>query len=100
MKSASFLKRWAASLHEYNNALELLERLEEHRHRFKLSELPASRREFETRAVLYEAADSLQHLLELKRDFVRALTPSQIETFWACPMRPRGGKKGTKTGRI
>lgn len=95
-----FFEEVAASLHEYNNALELLERLEEHRRRFKLSELPASRREFETRAVLYEAADSLQHLLELKRDFVRALTPSQIETFWACLMRPRGGNKGTKTGRI
>lgn len=95
----AFFEEVAASLHEYNNALDLLERLEAHRRRFKQSALPATRQEFEARAVLYEAADALQHLLELKRDFVQSLTSSQIETFWACPMRGHGRGQDGKADR-
>ncbi len=88
-----FMMEVADSLHEYNNAVDLLDHLEDYRRRFKRSELPATRREFEIRAVLYEAADGLQHLLELKRDFVRSLTSSQIEMFWSCPMDRRQRRK-------
>lgn len=89
----AFFEQTADSLHECSNAEELLVRLEELRHRFKASELPATRLEFEVRAVLYEAADALQHLLELKRDFTRSLTPSQVERFWSCSMRDRKFKR-------
>ena len=89
----AFFEQTADSLHECSNAEELLVLLEELRHRFKASELPATRLEFEVRAVLYEAADALQHLLELKRDFTRSLTPSQVERFWSCSMRDRKFKR-------
>ncbi len=81
-----FIMEVASSLHEYNNAVDLLAHLEDRRQRFKMSELPATRTEFEIRAILYEVADGLEHLLVLKRDFVRSLTSSQIERFWSCSM--------------
>lgn len=79
---ASFLRMTAYSLHEYNNAACLLEQLAEIRRYFRSGELPATREEFEARAVLYEIVNELHRLLQLKKDFSDSLSPSQIRTFW------------------
>lgn len=79
---ASFIRMTSYSLHEYNNAADLLEQLAEIRRYFRNGELPVTREEFEARAVLYEIVNELHRLLQLKQDFSHALSPSQIRTFW------------------
>lgn len=79
---AHLLKLTAWSLHEYNNAADLLVELRAIRGRFREAELPATRAEFENRAVLFEIVNELQELMLLKRQFAQSLTPSQIRTFW------------------
>lgn len=79
---ANFMKLTAYSLHECNNATVLLEELKEVRTHFQHSRLPATREEFETRAVLVEIVHQIQHLLEEKKFFAESLTPSQIRRFW------------------
>lgn len=79
---AAFMRQVARSLHEYNNAAALLEELAALRRGFHQSPLPATREEFETRAVLYEIVHQLHGLLELKRAFAASLTPSQVRAFW------------------
>lgn len=79
---ANFMKLTAYSLHECNNAAVLLEELKEVRTHFQHSRLPATREEFETRAVLVEIVHQIQHLLEEKKFFAESLTPSQIRRFW------------------
>jgi len=76
------MKLTAYSLHECNNATVLLEELKEVRTHFQHSRLPATREEFETRAVLVEIVHQIQHLLEEKKFFAESLTPSQIRRFW------------------
>lgn len=83
---SQFLTDTADSLHESNNALELLNQLEQLRISFRQSDLPTTREEFEIRAILYEAADEIHRLLIRKRDFALSLTTAQIEMFWACPL--------------
>lgn len=87
---AAYLREIAASLHESNNALDLLEQLEARRNTYRSSALPATREEFEIRAILYEAADEIHRLLLCKRDFALSLTPAQVERFWACPVDEKG----------
>lgn len=78
----SFMLMLAGTLHEHDNAADMLAELERTRQHFRTAPLPETRTEFETRAVLFEIVRELQQLLEYKRDFARSLTPSQIEAFW------------------
>lgn len=87
---AAYMRHIAASLHEYNNARSLLRELEEIRHTFRESGLPATREEFETRAVLVEIVYLIRQLLTCKKDFADSLTPGQIRRFWGAP--PPAGK--------
>lgn len=93
---ADFLRATADSLHESNNALDLLNQLEDLRSAFRRSQLPVTREEFEVRAVLYEAADEIYQLLIRKRDFALSLTPAQIERFWSCPLKKSSTPPDTK----
>lgn len=86
---ASLLHMTADSMNEYNNAEELLYSLSEMRTVFRNAPLPATRDEFESRAVLYEIVNELQEMLLLKLKFSENLTPHQIKTFWkrCCSLR-------------
>lgn len=79
---AAFIRLTARSLHEYNNAQALLDELAAMRRHFRETALPATRAEFEERAVLYEMVNLLRRLLLYKQEFARQLTPSQIRRFW------------------
>ena len=88
---ANFMRTMALSLHEYNNAAALMEELERVREVFRSDALPASRQEFEDRAVLYEMVFALRQLLITKRDFAASLSPAQIRLFWKeAPALPAG----------
>lgn len=82
---AAYTRHIADSLHEYNNARTLLDELETVRRAFRESELPATREEFETRAVLVEIVYLIRRLLQCKKEFAESLTPGQIRRFWGEP---------------
>lgn len=77
-----FLKKIASSFHEYNNAIDLLGQLKDMRSLFKLSPLPKTREEFETRAILFQIVNDIEYLLLTKRKFAQSLSDWQIEYFW------------------
>lgn len=79
---SKFMRIIAISMDEYNNASDLLEHLNLLRQKFRATALPTSRKEFESRAVLYEIVREIQELLILKQKFTNDLTNYQIETFW------------------
>lgn len=79
---AAFMEETAASLAEYDNAGGLLKRLEEIRAHFRAGPLPATRPEFEARAVLFSVMIDLEYLLLSKKRFAESLTPWQIDYFW------------------
>lgn len=79
---ATFTHEIRESFHEYNNAVGLLEKAHKIREAYKKQEIPKSRDEFENRAILYQVMIGLEEFLMLKQEFVKELTPKQIETFW------------------
>lgn len=79
---ASFTHEIKESFHEYNNVVGLLKEAREIRESYKEQEIPKSREEFENRALLYQAMQGLEEFLKLKQEFVKQLTPEQIEIFW------------------
>lgn len=79
---ADYMNHASATLHEYNNAIELLDELQKISDDFKLHPLPVSREEFENRAILFQIIHELEAFLVCKRDFVTGLTPNQKQTFW------------------
>ena len=79
---STFMNITAVSMHEYNNAEDLLHYLSTLRIKFKAAPLPKTRIEFESRAILFEIVNELEEILMLKKQFADNLTPYQIETFW------------------
>lgn len=79
---AGLMTSISRSFHEYNNALGLLEELEGIRGQLRRSALPASREEFEARAVLFLILMELERFLELKREFVGQLSEEEVRRFW------------------
>lgn len=79
---AGLLYETAVTFGESNNARELLAKREETLMRMKDSELPATRQEFEDRAVLYGILTDLAYFLQLKKEFADSLTPEQISRYW------------------
>lgn len=77
-----FIRDISRSMDEYNNAEDLLDCLKKLRKTFQSAPLPQSRKEFESRAVLYEIVNELHELLLIKKQFADRLTPYQIQTFW------------------
>lgn len=79
---SEFLQKTADSFHEYNNAVSLLEDLEEMRSLFESSSLPVTRKEFETRAILFQTVNDIEFLLLVKKKFADSLSEWQIQYFW------------------
>jgi uncharacterized membrane protein YgaE (UPF0421/DUF939 family) len=79
---AEFIIVISKSFHEYNNAVDLLNQLEILKNTYKIDDLPTSREEFETRAVLFQILNSIERFLVSKRDFVVNLKPSEIKNYW------------------
>lgn len=64
---ASLLESVSGSFHERNNALGLLDELEQVKLQMKAQPLPVHRQEFESRALLYLSLLELEQFLVLKR---------------------------------
>lgn len=84
-----FMEEIAGSIYEYNNSRELIAGLAGLRIYFRQAPLPATREEFESRAVLYEIVSELEMLLHLKMEFADHLTDYQIRTFWKPKSSPK-----------
>ncbi len=67
---------------ESNNARELIKELNGMKELFKEEPVPATREEFENRAILYGIMNNIESFLIIKRDFVDSVTEKQIERFW------------------
>ncbi len=79
---ARFIRQIVDSFHEYNNAIELLDRLMKVKESMRKQPLPDTRQEFESRAVLYRILLELEQFLEIKKNFVEELTEDEIKKFW------------------
>lgn len=79
---SDFIYKTGVSFGESNNARGLLEKLSELLLQMKESPLPVSREEFEDRAMLYGILMDMEYFLQLKKEFVDALTKEQIERYW------------------
>ena len=77
-----FLKEISESFHEKNNARGLMDKLSAMRSTYKLSELPASRKEFENRSVLMQITRDLERFLRLKIEFIEQLTEDEQRKYW------------------
>ncbi len=79
---AAFMGEIADSLAEANNAKVLLQKGEDIRKSYQESALPQTRREFETRAVLFTLLMDLELFLRIKESFTDQLTQGQKERYW------------------
>jgi len=79
---ASFLEKTADSFHEMNNAKGLLMDLELLYNHYKQDKLPATREEFEYRAVLFQILKQLEYFLLIKRNFVTEIEKKNMKTYW------------------
>lgn len=79
---AALLYETAVSFGESNNAIDLLDRLDKVLQQMKSAALPATREEFEDRAVLYGILVDLEYFLQLKKEFVDTLTEEQVRRYW------------------
>ncbi|MGL4731161.1 MAG: aromatic acid exporter family protein [Clostridium sp.] len=66
---AEFTYKVGETLSENNSCDGLLKELEQLREKFKESELPTTREEFENRAMLYQFLNDLEQFLEIKNEF-------------------------------
>ena len=79
---ASLLESVSGSFHERNNALGLLDELEQVKLQMKAQPLPVHRQEFESRALLYLSLLELEQFLVLKKEFALGLSREEIRRFW------------------
>ncbi|HEX3077549.1 MAG TPA: aromatic acid exporter family protein, partial [Lachnospiraceae bacterium] len=79
---ADYLSEIASTFHETNNAIGLLYKLDELKFSFKEDDLPTTREEFESRAILYYIVNELQVFLEIKRDFIGTLSSEEIRKYF------------------
>ncbi|MHC1785722.1 MAG: aromatic acid exporter family protein [Christensenellales bacterium] len=79
---AAFLMQIAERFSESNNAVDLLRQQALLEADYDISPLPESRAEFEDRALMYVLLQDLRSLLEIKRDFVAALTAGELKDNW------------------
>lgn len=79
---AEYIDYMAEYVVEINHPRRQLERLDELFELMKLEPLPASREEFENRAILYHVLMDLEEFLWCKERFVKKLTPEKLEKYW------------------
>lgn len=78
---AQLTEHIAFNLHEYNPAEDLIQMTQDVLTKCRNQELPKTREEFENRALLFQYLNDLQHLLEIKRQFVQNLNEEQLLKF-------------------
>ena len=76
---ASIFGETAEQLDEKNTGLELLSHIGNLYRIFRDSPLPQSRKEFESRAILYNILNEFEKFLELKRDFYQEFSETKSE---------------------
>lgn len=79
---AALFAETAVTFGESNNAEDLLVKLDKALGQMKESPLPATREEFEERAVLYGILMDLKYFLQLKKEFADSLTQEQVRRYW------------------
>lgn len=80
---ADFLTRMSIEFHEMNNAAGLLDTLEGLFEHYKAESLPASRDEFESRAMMYHILCDLHYFVSLKADFAASLTDKEKQLYYS-----------------
>ena len=80
---AEFMEHTAASFHERNNVVGLLEELKTLKQHYKNEKLPVTREEFEYRAILFQILKELEYFLLLKRNFVLELENKNMSSYWS-----------------
>lgn len=79
---AEYLREMSKHFHKCNNAVALVVELEAIKEEFANDDLPTTREEFESRAILYYIMYELQSFLEIKKAFVESLSQSEIDNYW------------------
>ncbi len=79
---ADYICYLADHVAEKNLPEKQLERLEEMLGEMKQEELPKSREEFESRAMLFHVLMDLEEFLKYKQEFVKNLGAKQIKEYW------------------
>lgn len=74
-----FTEEVAANIHEDNDCMLLIDRLNELKNEYKNMELPKTREEFENRALLFQFLNDLEDFLIIKRDFKLILNENENE---------------------
>lgn len=77
------IERVANSLAETNNVHQLIEEFAALETTMQESSLPATRKEFENRAVLFMILREFQMFLRVKADFADSLTKEQLQKYWS-----------------
>ena len=90
---SELLYETAVTFGESNNAKALLVTREELLSQMKDSKLPATRKEFEERALLYGILMDLEYFLQLKRAFADSLTKEQIGRYWQANEKESGAER-------
>lgn len=79
---AAFINRIGTSLKETNNATVLLSECQTLFQKFQASDLPSTRQEFESRAILYMLLKDFEYFLQIKQDFAASLSSEQMKNYW------------------
>lgn len=79
---AEFIAYVGEHVLERNEPAAQMNRLERLFLQMKETPLPASREEFENRAILYHILMDLEEFLKMKKKFVDSLTEDQMERYW------------------
>lgn len=79
---SKFMDSISMSFHEYNNVKDLKTELSEIKDDMKQEPMPASREEFENRAILYQILLLLEQFLTIKEEFAASLDEKQIARYW------------------
>lgn len=77
-----FIDNLGTKFHESNNTRKLMQQLTQMQASMQKEPLPATRAEFENRAVLYRILYDLEELITIKKRFIETLTPEEISRFW------------------
>lgn len=79
---SEFLISMSDEFHEMNNAEDLLRKIDGLFDHYSRLELPESRREFESRALMYHILCDLKYFVSIKADFVSQLTDKEKKRYW------------------
>ncbi|NLX83672.1 MAG: aromatic acid exporter family protein [Clostridiales bacterium] len=80
---SDFFLTTSRTFSERNNALALLRLHEGLQVQYQAAPLPATRQEFEDRALMYTVLMDIKSFLEIKRDFISGVKPEDLRRFWS-----------------